>query len=372
MKILMFNKLYHPYAGGIERSVYDLCEELKDKVELVILAANTKLKTEIEYKDKYKVVRAASLGRVLSSVHLAPAIPWWLCHLKSDIVHFHFPSPPAETYYPIFCRRNRPVVVSYHADIINYNRALFFYSPFLKKFLKKADRIIVSSPAILERSYSLRQFKDKCTVIPYGINIEKFQLTTQRRQEVILLRNRFNGPIVLFVGRLVSYKGIEYLISAMTAVDAVLLVVGKGPQEQKLKSLCAKLNLEHKIYFIGEVPDEKLPAYYHACDVFVLPSVNNKEEFGLVQLEAGACGKPVVSTALPTGVKSVNVNGVSGIVVKPCSSKELGDAINKLLTDKELARQLGMRAKERAESQFNIKISAQRTLDVYREVLSKF
>jgi rhamnosyl/mannosyltransferase len=369
LKVLMFNKLYHPYVGGVERAVYDLCDNIKDKVKLDVLAANTKFKTEIEYKDNYRVIRVASLGRVLSSVHLALPLPLWWMRLGADVIHFNFPSPVAEVYCLAFCPRRQPIVVSYHADIVGYSKALFFYAPFLKMFLKRAQRIIISSSALLERSHFLQQFKNKCTVIPYGIDIEKFRLTQERKQALILIRNKFKCPIVLFVGRLVDYKGIEYLISAMKEVNATLLLVGKGPQESKLRSLSNSLSLNSKIYFLGEVSDKDLPNYYHACDVFVLPSVNNKEEFGLVQLEAGACAKPIVSTALATGVKFANIHGITGLVVGPHAPAELAAAINKLLVDKELANQLGSRAKERVESQFDIKISAQKVLEVYREVV---
>lgn len=370
IKVLMFNKLYHPYIGGVERAVHDLCEEIKDKVDLQVLAANTKFKTEIEHKDGYNVVRVASLGRVLSSLHLAPTLPRWLKSIKRDIAHFNFPSPIAEFYYPALCPAGQPLIVSYHADIVGYSKALFFYTPFLINFLKRADRIIVSSTAIIERSPFLGKFRDKCTVIPYGIDIDKFNLTEETGQKVTALRSQFKNPIVLFVGRLVKYKGLEYLISAMENINAALLIVGKGPEEERLKSLSNNLNLSKKISFMGEVQDKDLPAYYHACDVFVLPSVNNKEEFGIVQLEAHACAKPVVSTALATGVGFVNIDGVTGLVVSPRSHEELARAINTLVGDKNLSRLLGAQAKKRVESQFNIKVSAQKILEVYREVLS--
>lgn len=371
IRVLMFNKLYHPYIGGVERVVYDLCQELKDKVELKVLAANTKFKTEIEQKDNYKIIRVASLGSVLSSVHLAMTMPRWWKRLESDIVHFHFPSPIAELYCLMLSPPAQPLVVSYHADIVGYNKALFLYTPFLINFLKRANRIIVSSSAILERSPFLSKFKDKCTVIPYGIDIEKFNLTKELQQKVNSLRSQFKGPIVLFVGRLVNYKGIEYLISAMADIDATLLIVGKGPREGKLKDLAKKLKLSNKIYFIGELPDKDLPAYYHACDVFVLPSVNNKEEFGIVQLEAHACSKPVISTNLPTGVPFVNLDGVTGLIVPPRSPDKLAEAINRLLSDTELCQKLGEQARKRIETEFKLSDMAEKVLDVYRKTVHR-
>jgi len=369
IKVLMFNKLYGPSLGGIERIVYDICEEIKDRVELTVLCANTKLLTEIERKDKYTVIKSASLGRILSSVHLGLATPWWWLRTKNDIVHFHFPSPIAEIYCLALYPRKQPLIVSYHADITGYNKALFFYSPILKKFLKRADRIIVSSPAILERSPFLRKFKNKCAIIPPGIDIGRFRLSDKNKQASLKLREKFPGRLLLFVGRLVAYKGLDYLIKAMENIDATLLIVGDGPEKSKLKSLVKKLGIDKRIFFIGKVIDEELPAYYYACDMFVLPSINDKEEFGLVQLEAHACGKPVVSTALPTGVSFANINGLSGLVVPPKSAQDLARAINKLLGNEGLRQQLGRQAKERVELKFNRKIMAQNILDIYRNFI---
>jgi rhamnosyl/mannosyltransferase len=368
LKVTMFNKLYGPSLGGVERVVYDLCEEIKDKVELTVLCANTKFKTEIEDKDSYKLIKAASLGKILSSVHLGVTVPWWWKRIKADIIHFHFPSPVAELYCLALCARKQPLIVSYHADIIGYKKALFFYAPFIKKFLEKADRIIISSPALLAHSPFLNKFKDKCVVIPFGIELERFRLTEDIKNAAKNVKAKFAKPVILFVGRLVAYKGLNYLIRAMKDIDAVLLIVGNGDQEAKLRKLTKDLGISEKVSFVKNVTDEDLPAYYHACDIFVLPSISSKEEFGVVQLEAHACAKPVISTALPTGVPFANLDGITGITVPVCSSQDLAAAIIKLLKDGELRTRLGRQAKERVESEFSRKTMAQKVLDVYRSL----
>ncbi|MDP2924658.1 MAG: glycosyltransferase [Candidatus Omnitrophota bacterium] len=370
IKVLMFNKLYHPYLGGVERAVYDLCETIKKDVELTVLASNAKPKTEITYKDNYRIVRAASLCRIFSSVYLGISVPLWWCRLKSDIIHFHFPSPIAELYCLMLCPRGKPLVVTYHADIIGYSKPLFFYRPFLIEFLKRANRIVVSSPTIVEQSPFLSKFKNKCITIPYGIETEKFRLTQEGKNKSEEIRRRFKKPIVLFVGRLVKYKGLNYLIDAMKKIDAVLLIVGNGPEETGLKIIVNELGVnKEKVFFLGVVSDKELPFYYHASDVFVLPSITGQEAFGIVQLEAQACAKPVVSTALPTGVPFANLDGVTGIIVPPRSSEKLAEAINKLLKDDKLREQLGLQAKKRVESQFTRQVMAQKTLDLYRGLL---
>ena len=122
-------------------------------------------------------------------------------------------------------------------------------------------------------------------------------------------------PSVLCVGRLVSYKGVEFLIRALESIKARLWIIGSGPLEASLKNLAREKGLADRIEFLGQLSDEEVVRYYHACDVFVLPSITNAEMFGVVQLEAMACRKPVISTNLPTGVPWVNQHGKTGYVL---------------------------------------------------------
>ncbi len=123
------------------------------------------------------------------------------------------------------------------------------------------------------------------------------------------------------------------------------------------------------MHFVGTVSDDELVAWYHAADVFVLPSVTPNEAFGLVQLEAHACGLPVVSTNLPSGVPFANAHGVSGLVVEPGDAKGLAAALRRLLTDPELRARLGRQARERVYAEFSLEIMTRRILDVYAELL---
>ncbi|MBN1592190.1 MAG: glycosyltransferase, partial [Candidatus Coatesbacteria bacterium] len=113
------------------------------------------------------------------------------------------------------------------------------------------------------------------------------------------------------------------------------------------------------------------PAYYHCCDVFCLPAIYRSEAFGVVQLEAMACGKPVVSTALDSGVPFVNMDGKTGLIVPPKDVGELARALNRLLSDRELASKLGESARARVLSEFSAERMAQSILAVYRRLSGK-
>jgi rhamnosyl/mannosyltransferase len=175
---------------------------------------------------------------------------------------------------------------------------------------------------------------------------------------------------VLFVGRLIYYKGADVLVRAMADVDADLVMIGRGPLKADLEALAASLGVGARVRFVDPVGDEDLAAWYHAADVFCLPSVARSEAFGLVQLEAHAAGVPVVSTTLTTGVPFVNQHGVTGLTVPPGDAAALADALGTLVRDEALRARLGRQASERALADFTVPRMVERTLAVYDEAMS--
>ena len=175
---------------------------------------------------------------------------------------------------------------------------------------------------------------------------------------------------MLFVGRLVPYKGVEILIRALENVKARLWIVGTGPLEASLKNLVREKGIADRVLFLGHVPDEDLVTYYHACDLFALPSITNQEMFGLVQLEAMACSKPVISTTVPTGVPWVNQHGKTGYTVTPGNSAELKQAIQRLLSSPQLRDEMGAAGRARVQRHFTSTRMAEGILQVYQETLN--
>jgi rhamnosyl/mannosyltransferase len=181
------------------------------------------------------------------------------------------------------------------------------------------------------------------------------------------VREKFGSRLVIAVGRLVYYKGFDYLIEAMSGVDGRLLIIGEGPLRVELERLAVDRGLRDKVVFLGRVTDAA--PYYHACDVFVLPSVARSEAFGIVQLEAMAAGRPVINTQLDSGVPFVSLNGVSGLTVPPAHARSLTFGINLLLDDPILRSRYGAAAQARVQNLFSLEAMASRTLQIYREVL---
>jgi rhamnosyl/mannosyltransferase len=174
--------------------------------------------------------------------------------------------------------------------------------------------------------------------------------------------------MVLTVGRLVYYKGFQYLIRAMRDIDGHLLIVGHGPLRDELEREARACGVNERVTFLTSV--QNVRDYYHAADVFALPSVARSEAFGIVQLEAMACAKPVVNTSLDSGVPFVSPDGLSGLTVPPANAHALAQAINTLLDHPALSAQYGQAGRRRIEQEFNLEAMTRRTLQVYNEVVS--
>lgn len=371
MNVLQVYKYYYPCIGGIENHMRLLATELSKQVQVRVLVANTRPRREIGSVDGIPVSRVPRYGQVLSTP-LAPTFPLWLRRQAADITHIHLANPLTTFSYDLLPPKGARLVASYHMDTqAKSPLAHRLYEPFLHRFLRRAETIIVASPAMLERCAVLQPYREKCALVPYGIDVKRFDQTPAIERRVQEVRERYRPPLVLFVGRLVYYKGVDTLIQAATQIQGAVLVIGTGPQEEILRRLASSLRLEKKVFFLGHLPDEDLPTYYHACDVFVLPSNATTEAFGLVQVEAMACGKPVVCTDLPTGVTYVNRHGETGWVVPPKDPQALAEAVNGLLEDRDLREKMGQAGRERAQREFTKEAMARKMLGVYERVLGR-
>jgi len=370
MRVLQVGKYYPPYVGGIETFVYNLTEELIKYINVDILCFNKSLKTQIDNTGKYHVYRIGSMMKI-SSTPISPAMIFYLNRIYKnyDILHVHLPNPMANLAY-FLVRPSTKLIIHWHSDIIKQKILLKFYEPLLYWFLKRADIIIATSPNYINSSRYLSKFKEKTIAIPVGINpknlIPKYEIVQY------IKRKYTNKPIIFSLGRLVYYKGFEFLIKAMKYVDAYLIIGGDGPLKQKLENLIKELNLSNKVFLIGKIKNEEIGSYYQACDIFCLPSIERSEAFGLVQVEAMFFGKPIVSTNIKgSGVSWVNQHKITGLIVEPKNHLALANALNTLIKDEKLRKRLGKNAKKRAKEMFHIEIVSKKILDVYQNLLKK-
>jgi glycosyltransferase involved in cell wall biosynthesis len=369
MKVLQLGKFYPPAKGGMETILALICQRTAQHVENRVLVANSKPSTVEERHGSIDVLRVAALARI-GAVAVCPRMPFELAREDADVIVLHEPNPMALVAYFLVRPAGR-LIVWYHSDVIRPSwRYRLFYRPFLRFALSRAVRIVVSSPALGESAPELRDFQSKCTVIPFGIETPNIDATDAVLSRAHAIRREASRPIVLFVGRLVSYKGVDVLLDALSGVDAVGLIVGDGPQRADLELQARALGIENRVRFVGMAADEELAALYRACDVFVLPSVTRQEAFGVVQLEAMAAGKPVVSTDLGTGVGWVNRHAETGFVVPPGDPVALREAIRRVISDPQLQKSMGDAAMRRVRSAFTVEKMIDDTLALYREVMT--
>jgi rhamnosyl/mannosyltransferase len=366
MRVLHVYKDYYPVVGGMENHIRLLARGAARRgLEITVLVTSPTTRTEVTELEGVRLVKAGRLATV-ASTPISFALFSWMRRLQTDITHLHFPYPWGELAHLAFGQSQR-TVITYHSDIVRQKGLLRLYRPFLRQLLARADCIIATSPDYVRSSPYLSEVSEKCTVIPLGIDMEPF--LQSRTEEVRKLRERYGSPLLLFVGLLRYYKGLDHLIRAMEDIDARLLVVGSGPMAEEWQSLVSELGLAEKVFFVGRVEDGELPAYFQACDIFVLPASHRSEAFGVVQVEAMASGRAVVSTELGTGTSYVNVDGQTGLVVPPRDPGELTSAINRLLADEPLRTTMGERGRERVRQEFSHDVMIDRVLDLYSSLL---
>jgi rhamnosyl/mannosyltransferase len=349
-RVLQVNKLYYPSVGGIETVVQDIAEGLSARGDDVrVLAARERGLGTRETVNGVGVTRSTTLG-VAQSVPLAPAFP--LAYARAvrdvDLVHHHVPNPLGTVSHRLV-RPETPTVATYHSDIVRQASLLPVYERVLHGFLDQIDRILVTSPRLRDSSPHLTRFENKCEVVPLSIDLAEYGCGNPEPPAFPVDPDE---PFVLCVGRLNYYKGVEYLVRAMAGVEAPLVVAGDGDRRNSLETLAADLGVADRVHFLGYVDESTLHYCYEHADVFVLPSVEPSEAFGIVQLEAMAYGTPVVNTALRTGVPWVSQHEETGLTVPPRDEDALAAAIERLLGNDEERAAMGAAGRARVESEF--------------------
>lgn len=352
-----------------------LLDCLQHHILVTNVVANETCRTEVVRRGEYDIHKIASIGTV-AGTSLCPTMPYHvrkLCQQEHyDILHLHFPDPMSHLAYSFLPGKTK-LVISWHSDIIRQKKQLAIYRPFLNHIVAKADAIIAATPRHFSSSTQMYACQDPLRkhVVPYGVDLHRFAKSEQTLKGAERLKEKYRGRKIIFaIGRHVYYKGYEYLIRAMQKVadDAILILGGVGPKTPELKLLAADLGLAEKVAFPGRIPDDELPHYYHGCELFCMPSIEPSEAFGLVQLEAMACGKPIVCCELNNGVTYVNRSAKTGLVVPPRNAEALAQAINELLANEQQCNAYGQEAYERVCREFTLKRMTEGTLAVYNKI----
>ncbi len=380
MKILNLGKFY-PIRGGVEKVEWDMTVGTSERgIPCDMLCATLKSdpvdppdQPRCTITPEGKVIRLNDFGRVIcvpaitkkAATMISPAmIRWVRRHCKEyDIIHIHQPDPMATFALWLSGYKGR-VIVQWESDILSQKVLLALYKPLQSWLIRRAELIICTAPVYMRESAFLQDVQDKVTCVPIGI----LPIKTDENA-TSAMRNRYPGKkIVLSLGRLVPYKGFEYMIAAAAHLgdDYQVLIGGKGPLQESLQAQIDSLDLQDRVKLLGYVPDEDIPALYGACDVFVISSIMKTEAFGIVQIEAMSCGKPVVSTRIPhSGVPWVIEDGVSGLNVEPRDPEAIADAVRRICEDPQTWRAFSEEARKRFDRMFTAKMMIDKMIDIY-------
>lgn len=362
--VLQLGKFY-PIRGGVEKVAYDLMTGLSDRgIHCDMLCATLFGKGKVHNLTPHsKLIECRSWGKVAATM-IAPSMISTLrkiCH-SYDIIHIHHPDPMAALALALSGYKGK-VVLHWHSDILKQKIGLRFYRPLQNWLLHRADLIVGTSPVYLAESPYLRKVQQKTAFLPIGI------LPIRSDSAAESLSKRYGSKKIVFaLGRLVAYKGFTYLVKAAQYLndDYVVLIGGTGDLRESLEKEINELGLQYKVILLGRIADEELPVYYTACKVFCLPSVQKTEAFGIVQIEAMSCGKPVVATRIPqSGVSWVNEHGVSGLNVTPGNAKELAEAIQNIANEETVYEKFSTHARNRYWSIFTKEQMINNCMELY-------
>lgn len=345
--ILQLGKFY-PIKGGVEKVAYDLMTGLStNEIHCDMLCATVAGKGKTIRLNPYaQLMECHSWGKAAATM-IAPSMITTLRKVcpSYDIVHVHHPDPMAALALALSGYKGK-VVLHWHSDIQKQKYLLKLYRPLQDWLLRRADLIVGTSPVYLDESPFLKKVKQKTVCLPIGV-----PPILPEPEAVDKLRKQYGEKKIVFsLGRLVAYKGFTHLVEAARFLkdDYVILIGGTGALKQALSQQIKRLGLENKVVLLGRIPENELPTYFGACKVFCLPSVQKTEAFGIVQIEAMSCGKPVVATRIPqSGVPWVNKHGVSGLNVMPGNAGELARAIQDIADNESVYDKYSTAAKNR-------------------------
>lgn len=365
MKIAQVVCVYPPYAGGIGVSALKLQKILSKQYESYVFTVKDKHGI-LESDAKNNIIRLRPFLKLGHGAILFSLL-WKL--KRFDYVYFHYPFFGTaiiiwlfKIFYP-----QKKLIIHYHMDV--YHKNIFFKTlswpeEIIKNSLFKKSKYIISASLDYIKNSQIKNFyqkhPDKFKGIPFSINTEEFKPIEIEKKE----------NIVLFVGGLDKahyFKGVDILIKAMSKIknlDWQLKIAGDGELKNNLINLSKELKINDKINFIGKLEKDDLIRNYQEAKILILPSINSNEAFGIVLIEAMACGTPVIASNLP-GVRSVFENEKSGLLVEPKNIDDLKNKIELVLQNQEKQKKMGQEARKLALEKYSEEIIDKKVLGIF-------
>jgi glycosyltransferase involved in cell wall biosynthesis len=370
LRIVHAYKIFRPdIEGGIPAVIASLAASPPEGGHHSVLCARRRGFGHDYTIDGVPVEAVSSLGTLFSTPMAPTYIPTLISRARSaDVVIHHAPLPLNDAALLLGLPDDVGLIIYWHAEIVGFALLKRLVTPLIRRVLKRADRIVVSGPSMIEASPFLAPHADKCVVVPYGTDVTYWRTLDESDGAAAEKIRRDKPRHIVSLGRLVLYKGYDVLIRAMATIDGHASIIGEGPLLPELQALAQELGVADRVHLPGQLPRAEIRRLFHAASVFAFPSVTEAEAFGIVQIEAMAAGLPIVNTSLGTTVPLVARHDREALTVPPRDVPALAQALNRLLDDPVLASRLGTGGRSRAEAEYDSAVCRSRMATICDEV----
>jgi len=369
LNVLQFYRTYMPESqGGVEEAIRQICiASGKYGVSHRVLTLARTCSVETVDRPEATVIRAplhldpasCSMGMGLFKLYREQA-QW------ADVIHMHYPWPFADLVHMLTGVR-KPVVLTYHSDIIRQRHLETIYKPLRALFLKRVQAVVATSPNYLASSTLLNRLADKCTVIPLGLSPTSNDSPSEEARAFV--QRAYGSGYYLFVGVLRYYKGLHTLLEASARTGLKVVIAGRGPEEGRLRQLATDLGVRN-VHFAGFVSEDIKHALLEKCRAVVFPSYVRSEAFGVALLEGQLHAKPLITCEIGTGTTFVNLANETGLVIPANDAEALAGAMLKIEQDPSLARDMGLAGRDRLASVFSGDLVGKAYFELYENVMS--
>lgn len=364
MRVVLIVTLFPPeWIAGTEIATYNVAKNLAvNKHETHVVTSRDKQFPEMEKKDNFFIHRVS-----FERIRIIGVIGFWyriLLEIKKinpDIVHIQAISAALPGLFSKILLRKPYVIWAQGSDVYLPGK----FTKLISKTVMKNASVVIALSEDMKRKINDIYTGKNIIILPNGIELEAFKEVYARKQY------HKTGKTIIFVGTLRPVKGLNYLIKAMSIIhkkssDVNLLIVGDGPDREKLQTLVQDLNLQDCIFFAGRVSNDKIPEYMAQADIFALPSLS--ESFGIVNIEAMASGLPIVTTNVG-GLPEIVKNGENGFVVESKNPEAFAEKILLILNNSELEEKISERNREKAKEYSWDKV-VEKLICIYKQCLN--
>ncbi len=362
---------FYPATGGIENYVFNLSKKLLMLGNKVTAISANEPDSNIREHKGIKIIKLPYYFKI-ANTNITFSLFFRLMREKFDILHTHFPTPwSADISMLVSLIKRKPLILTYHNDLVKEGiegvLATIYSSTLLKILFLVSKKIIITSPNYIKFSKYLKGQAKKIIIIPNGVNMLDYSSETKIKK----VKNQLFFLSVL--DKYHRYKGLDYLLKSISKVikhfpDVKLLVGGEGELVDEYIKLTKELNISKNVLFLKYLNNFSLKKIYRESSIFVLPSINNNEGFGIVLLEAMASNTAVITTNHAGMATEINRNNC-GVIVEPSNSQSLSDAIIKLLKDTKLTEVMGNNGRKLVEEKYSWKNLSLEINRIYQELL---